>query len=364
MVMTKNVTTHTNGNIQLSEKKLFHIVQIGGWLCYFFVIWLIQITLGKPPTQATYIVEFAEPILGYFITNLIRKRIIRRHLLDRSLSTQVLQLLYLTFIFSWLYSVLYMIVFIATGYYKLDTVFSIINRWMVQWVFDFVLVLIWNLLYFSYHYVQKSNKDALAKSQLETTIKDLELNTIKAHINPHFIFNALNSIRALVDENPERARLAITELSNLLRSSMQAEKRKTTTLEEELKIVNDYLALESIRFESRLRVESNIDENLRSQAIPPMSLQTLVENAIKHGISKEINGGTIEIITFQQNNHCYIEVKNTGKINANYNTEGFGIKSTIGRLALLFGQNASFSLVQKSENQVTATMKIPLSNKL
>jgi hypothetical protein len=119
---------------------------------------------------------------------------------------------------------------------------------------SFVLLFIWNSIYFMYHYVQKSRKQQLDTLQLEALVKSLELKTIKAHINPHFIFNALNSIRALIDENPQRARRAITELSNILRSSLQAEKGETVSLGEELKIVKDYLALENMRFEDRLRV--------------------------------------------------------------------------------------------------------------
>ena len=115
---------------------------------------------------------------------------------------------------------------------------------------------------------------------MEALVKSLELNTIKAHINPHFIFNALNSIRALIDENPQRARNAITELSNILRSSMQTEKMETVPFERELNIVKDYLALENMRFEDRLKVEYDIDEDTLNQPVPPMMLQTLVENAI------------------------------------------------------------------------------------
>ena len=91
----------------------------------------------------------------------------------------------------------------------------------------FVYFFIWNLIYFIYHYITKSRKQQLDTLRLESLVKELELQTIKAHINPHFIFNALNSIRALVDENPQRARKAVTELSNILRSSMQVEKIET-----------------------------------------------------------------------------------------------------------------------------------------
>src|SRR5205085_5170128 len=103
----------------------------------------------------------------------------------------------------------------------------------------FIFFFIWNLIYFMYHYVTKSRKQQLDTLRLESLVKELELQTIKAHINPHFIFNSLNSIRALVDENPERARAAVTELSNILRSSMQADKSETVPLEKELSIVKD-----------------------------------------------------------------------------------------------------------------------------
>ena len=145
-----------------------------------------------------------------------------------------------------------------------------------------------------YHYVTKSRKQQLDTLRLESLVKELELQTIKAHINPHFIFNSLNSIRALVDENPQRARKAVTELSNILRSSMQSEKMETVPLEKELNIVKDYLALENMRFEDRLKIEYQIDEDTLDQPVPPMMLQTLVENAIKHGISKQINGGVVK----------------------------------------------------------------------
>ena len=147
---------------------------------------------------------------------------------------------------------------------------------------------------------------------MESLVKELQLKTIKSHINPHFIFNALNSIRALVDENPERARTAITELSNILRSSMQAEKTETTTLEKELSIVKDYLELEQIRFEDRLKVEYDIDEDTLDQQVPPMMLQTLVENAIKHGISKQLNGGLIRVTSDFTDRHHELIVENTG----------------------------------------------------
>ena len=225
----------------------------------------------------------------------------------------------------------------------------------------FILMALWLLIYFIWHYINKNRNDQIDKLQLEAMVKSLELKTIKSHINPHFIFNAHNSIRALVDENPARARKAITELSNILRSSMQAEKMETVPLQQELDIVKDYLALEHMRFEDRLKVEIDIDENTLSQTIPPMMLQTLVENAIKHGISKSINGGIVRVISAYKNGHHELIVQNSGSLNG-YNIsrkEGFGITSTNERLNLLYQGKANFE-IRQLEGMVESRIILPI----
>ncbi len=197
--------------------------------------------------------------------------------------------------------------------------------------------------------------------KLEGLVRELELKTIKAHINPHFIFNALNSIRALIDENPQRARRAITELSNILRSSLNAEKGETVSLDEELKIVKDYLELENMRFEDRLKVEYIIDEDTLNQQVPPMMLQTLVENAIKHGISRQMRGGVVRIISDFTENYHELAVQNTGHLNGGSLTGGFGLSSTQDRLNLLYGEKAVFEIKQVNDNLVEAKVLIPVS---
>jgi LytS/YehU family sensor histidine kinase len=196
---------------------------------------------------------------------------------------------------------------------------------------------------------------------LEALVKSLELKTIKSHINPHFIFNALNSIRALIDEDPVRARKAITALSNILRSSMISDQQELITLEKEMDIVKDYLDLELIRFEDRLKVTYEIDEETLDHPIPPMMLQTLVENAIKHGISKSITSGEIRIASADQLSSYHLSVVNTGKLSSTSDKEGFGLQSTSNRLSLLFGDRATFRIEQKDEQFVEANLSIPLT---
>ena len=227
--------------------------------------------------------------------------------------------------------------------------------------YNLLLIAIWMLIYIVYHYVEKNRNSELARLKLETTVKELELKTIKSHINPHFIFNSLNSIRALVDENPTRARRAITELSNILRSSMQAEKSETVTLESELDIVKDYLALEQMRFEERLKIELDVDKDTLNQQVPPMMLQTLVENSIKHGISKLVNGGTVRIVSSFKDDSLELMVQNTGQLNGHINGNGFGIKSTQDRLNLMYQGKAVFEIRNIDSKMVESKVSLPVT---
>lgn len=223
------------------------------------------------------------------------------------------------------------------------------------------VITIWSFIYFMYHFMAKTRKQELDTIKLEALVKSLELKTIKANINPHFIFNALNGIRALIDENPARARKAVTELSNILRSSLNAEKGETVSLEDELKIVKDYLALENMRFEDRLKIEYEINDGTLDQQVPPMMLQTLVENAIKHGISKNIRGGMVRIISDFAGDFHELAVQNTGHLNGGLSHHGFGLTSTQDRLILLYGEKAKFEIKQINPDLVEAKVQLPCS---
>ena len=225
-------------------------------------------------------------------------------------------------------------------------------------IFNFILIALWLLIYMVWHYLIRNQKNELDKISLAKTVQELELKTIKSHINPHFIFNSLNSIRALVEENPKRARTAITELSNILRSSLQVEKMETVPLERELSIVKDYLALEQMRFEERLKVKFDIDPKTLELVLPPMMLQTLVENAIKHGINKRVNGGAINIISRVVNHQFELIVENTGSLEKKVE-DGFGFTSTRDRLKFLYNGKARFT-VEDKDGTVRSVVLMPM----
>ncbi|MEP7163682.1 MAG: histidine kinase [Ferruginibacter sp.] len=256
----------------------------------------------------------------------------------------------------------------ATGWYRTPNAewnYEEPRKGMDFWgmLITMILIALWLLIYLVWHYINKNRNDQIDKLRLEAMVKSLELKTIKSHINPHFIFNAHNSIRALVDENPERARQAITELSNILRSSMQAENMETVPLQQELDIVSDYLALEHMRFEERLQIEMQINKDTLGQTVPPMMLQTLVENAIKHGISKNMKGGLVRICSDFKNGHHELIVQNTGSLNGNVrkNKEGFGIISTQQRLNLLYQGKANFEIYDINGGMVESKISMPIA---
>ncbi|MCX6210599.1 MAG: histidine kinase [Bacteroidetes bacterium] len=338
----------------------YWLCQIGGWSTYCIVYTFFYFTIRTQPQPHFYETVFIDASLGLIVTHAMRLIIKAGSFFKLSLSKQVLAFVATTLVFAFCYA--FLMVFVED---KLDILsehikkYPFINKVIRVWYAAFLFLTIWNLLYYLFHYVRKSQSQQLDKIRLESLVKELELKTIKSHIHPHFIFNTLNSIRALVDENPENARTAITQLSNILRSSMYAEKVDSSTVEKELSIVKDYLALELIRFEKRLNIEYTIDEDTLDQPVPPMMLQTLVENAIKHGISKQINGGTIKIISDFKDNYHELIVQNTGQLNGSINAEGFGIASTYDRLNLLFGNKAQFEL-KNIESMVQARIIMPI----
>jgi sensor histidine kinase YesM len=347
-----------------TTNKRYWLFQICGWgivggvMLFFAHVYDVTIDDGELLTRIFIVMAG-----GILSTHIFRLFIKWRGWLMQPIEKVIPRLIIAMIIMSMFYSVL---VLGAVDFFIKESSKDFWNRLVGSTVDNGLFILPWTLIYYFYHFIEKSRRQQMDTLQLESLIKELELKTIKAHINPHFIFNSLNSIRALVDENPERARRAITELSNILRSSMQADKAETVALEKELMIVKDYLALENMRFEDRLRIEYEIDEDTLDQQVPPMMLQTLVENAIKHGISKQINGGVVRVSSVFKDGFHELSVLNTGHLNGAANPEygadgrGFGLSSTTDRLTLLYGNKAKFEIRQSTATLVEARVMIPI----
>jgi len=225
-----------------------------------------------------------------------------------------------------------------------------------------VLLLIWGMAYFGYALFVRSRREEIRNLRLETANRENQLGHLRAQMNPHFMFNALNGIRALIDEDPEQAKHAITQLSAILRNAMATVKRKVVPLGEEIDVVRSYLALESMRYEERLRVHYELPPELDRYPVPPMLLQTLVENAVRHGVANIPEGGDILIGARLDANALVLYVHNSGHYEpGRINGTGIGLHNTRKRLEMIYGANARMEISNRDGNVVTE-VTMPLDN--
>ena len=339
----------------------YWLCQLGGWgLVGFSMLFYAFLFLDKSNLTPENFMRIAIWVMSGILSTHLFREIIKgtgwlQLPVEKILPRLVLSILLTSVLYSLLVTIIFNLFALSEngiGFFRLMTINSVNSG---------IFIIPWILIYYIYHYIEKSRRQQLDTLKLEALVKELELKTIKSHINPHFIFNALNSIRALIDENPLRARNAITELSNILRSSLQTEKVELVPFEKELNIVKDYLALEYIRFDDRLQVEYRIGTETLRQPVPPMMLQTLVENAIKHGIAKKVEGGLIRIISNLNEHFHELVIQNSGTLSLSEGESGFGLSSTRNRLYLLFGASSSIEILQRDPQMVEAKVRIPLA---
>ena len=229
---------------------------------------------------------------------------------------------------------------------------------VVNWAFVFM---IWLTIYFTAIAVREHRSAQFRQSEMARALHLAELRLLKSQLNPHFLFNALNTVRSLIADNPSRAQSAVTRLANTLRYTLSSRQDELVTLAQELAIVADYLEIESMRFEDRLRIESHVPDDAAGVRVPVMLLQTLVENAIKHGIAELPAGGLLRISAILQNEMLLLEVENPrppAPLPAAH--EGVGLRNAHDRLRLLFGARASLELDLSKPALATARLRIPL----
>jgi two-component system, LytTR family, sensor histidine kinase AlgZ len=218
---------------------------------------------------------------------------------------------------------------------------------------------LWCAIYFIVQEFRRRRSAEVRALWAEIAAQQANYRSLKSQLNPHFLFNSLNSVRALIGEDPARAQEMITQLSELLRYTLHAAEMERVTLFEELTAVRDYLAIEKTRFEERLRVRFEIPESALNISVPPMVVQTLVENGIKHGVAQLPAGGELLVHADVAPEELLVTVSNTGALPANGNDAGgTGLQNARQRLALLYGEKASLQLAQQN-GCVKATLRIP-----
>lgn len=342
----------------MSRAKLYWILQVFGWSA-----WLANEALIYSNdfgwSLDWFVAALLNVVVAIVITHNFRKIIKKYGWVELPIDRVIPRILF---------AVGFMSIFMAFVNIPLDSYLLREEEERDLWSFFFVMqfifswakpLMIWTLFYYASHYFERKSEVEVDKIRLESSVKETESKVLRAQMNPHFMFNALNSIRALILEEPDKAQKAVTQLSNILRSSLLADRRKTVSLSEELRTVEDYLALEKIRYEERLQIRKNIYPETMHVQVPPMLLQTLVENAIKHGVSKPVKGGFVSLEAKVVSKSLLIIISNTGVLETT-DSGGFGLENTAHRLELLFGPESKFRIYQASKEVVTAEITIPI----
>ena len=236
-------------------------------------------------------------------------------------------------------------------------------EWMPGAILSWVIVFAgWTAIYLFMISVRRAKQFEAEAVRLEIYAKDAELRALQAQVNPHFFFNSLNSVRGLIFENPNAAAQMIDQLADIMRYALQSTDA-AVSLAKEMEAVNAYLAIEKIRFEDRLRVEINIESGLTEILIPPMALQTLVENAVKYGVERNALGSDIRISGKQLNSMVQIEVANQGSIAPFADSTKLGLENTRRRLRLLLNPAATLELAEE-QGWVRALMQWPVDGNI
>lgn len=344
--------------MKMSKRKIYWLCQIFGWSLLILVEYISYLLQDGFVADALYL-AIANIFLGITLTHLYRLMIRRWNWVRLPFFQLAPRVLLSIFVLAVIMTLVNMPIDqqLLPQYFAEEPIPAI--GYLINWG---KTMLTWVLSYTAYHYVEENRNAEIEKILLKTNIRETEAKVLRSQLNPHFVFNALNSIRALVYENPTKAQQGITQLSNLLRNSLLADRRKTVELREEIKTVEDYLALEKVRYEDRLTCRIDLDGRTLFWQVPPMMLQTLVENAIKHGVSTAVGGGFVEVRSNIVTDKLHILIRNTGVLGDKEASGGFGLANTAQRLELLYGPEAQFQIFQEDDNDspvVCADITIP-----
>jgi sensor histidine kinase YesM len=351
------------------RNKIYWIAQISGWGLFVLGNVLsasvqdiayrnIHSSVGDIPT--IYIVSFFIFFVGIFSTHLFRSLATQWKWSLMGIGKLVPRMLIAALLMSFCFTTFNTLMMdIISG--EVPLVRSARSMYFWQNILNFMVIfMLWEIIYFAVHIFENWKREEILNLQLTASKTEFELQSLKAQMNPHFMFNSMNSIRALVDENPEKAKQAITMLSVILRGNLTLGKRQTIPLKEEMELVEKYLAIEKIRFEERLDVSIEVDPEMFQYEIPPFMLQTLVENAVKHGVSRQLAGGELRLVVSGDKNHMEIAIINSGSYEPVHSDEGIGLINTRKRLQLLYGDEAAIN-VSSAENKVTFKLLIPIN---
>ncbi len=342
----------TNDRPLLARLNWYWLFQLAGWL--FLPLLLIAMTPGDSHTSRMIGISFWGVAAGLAISDtwhrLLRRQI--RNGVRVSWKMMMVAILILGTIHTGVQTVGYMVI---KPFGEVHGVYWVPGALMFWWG----VYLVWNTFYMAVLSLRRANRFEQEALRLEISAKDAELRALQAQVNPHFFFNSMNSVRALIYEDQNAAAQMIDQLASVMRYALQSGQHDTVPLAAEIEAVQAYLAIEKIRFEERMRVSVEIGLGLEQVRIPPMALQTLVENAVKYGVETSPTGSEIRIRAQRMDDgKIHIEIANLGAILPFANSTKVGLVNTRKRLALALGANASLDLTENS-GWVRATMTLP-----
>lgn len=223
-----------------------------------------------------------------------------------------------------------------------------------------VLICVWVFLYFSVTSSRRAKEAELISLKLQSSLKEAQMSNLSNQLNPHFLFNSLNNIRFMIYEDQKKADYMITSLSDILRYTLESSKQEKVRLQEEVEVINRYVEIVSAQMEDRLFFTLSMPQNLNDYLIPPMVLQMLVENAVKHGLDHIPTRGNLDISIFDLGDQLAIEINNDipDELRHKVPSTGIGLKNIKKRLYILYGDLASIS-TQKTETHFTVSMFLP-----
>ena len=339
-------------------RPIYWLMQVASWTLFVGLFYVWNHLNDRPQPGVQYLI-LLEVVTGISVSHLYRHIILRKGLLNTDIGRLLPRMALYGSMLAVLATMLEMVLHdvLMSGFKPLysEPFLTHFNR-TINWG---LLLIIWAIAYLAYCYFIQNRREEIRNLRLETANRENQLNTLRAQMNPHFMFNALNGIRALVDEDPEQAKRAITQLSAILRNAMATVKRRTVPLGEEIDIVKAYLALEAMRYEERLRTNISMDPILERSPVPPMLLQTLVENAVRHGIAHLPQGGVLGIEASRGVGGMVITVRNTGSYRPGRSKgPGIGLRNTRRRLELIYGSQAHLDIYEQ-DGMVITEVTIP-----
>ncbi len=360
-------------SMAIRNNRLYWKCQLLGWGGFTVVAFLFNSIIYRDTFQ---FIPFAVSIFifGLLFTHLIKLLIVRLGVLKKRFAVQVPVLSLIAVVFSLIGTYVWMSIMIKIGIWEVDADSTGRNSSFLRaYFFNLFPVTLtfsgWVLIYFLYHYVNKVRAEEQQKSEYKVQMMELEARALRAQMNPHFIFNCLNSIKSLIqDGNLDKSVTYLTTFSKLIRTLFQNADKKEISLYDEIETCRLYLQLEAMRFDTKFSYTMHIDEtiDLKSIQIPALLIQPFIENAIWHGIVPKGSGGTVAVNVKRNNGSIEINIDDDGigreasqankaKMHVTHNSKGLNLtQSRLELDNLMRSRNATMTFTDKKDEKGNA----------